>query len=441
MHHDLKLSVPNLKWITVLIASVYLLQLVSPLRLNTDGIDLLHMAQSGADTGNFYPHSESVRYPPGYPWMLSLLISAGLLNSASIIGLNLLFLGIGLWAFASAQFGERQHDRSLVWLAVACTLLSWVLIKHVTLPLTDVPFMGAALVSLALMARTEYVAPRTAWLLALAAAVACAAAMSIRTVGVTLLPPLVWMVYSLLSRGWTLRGLLDKIFSVLLLTGLCAGWLLLIGGYASVSAPGHGYSTEALKTNWWLQAQDLGRVALNVPYVQPWMLYPIGLFGLVLMAVFAVRLCPLSGRRPGCAEVFVVSYIGLFLLWPHHDPRFFLPVIPYVLLLIVSFLPSGCHKLPSLALPLYSAWVAAMGGAALIYTSWLSLSGPRFAERFGGREGRAVYEKFYRGDWDSASEGEKNVMLLLKRFDAGRMGSSSNDARAENVSSVRGDEY
>lgn len=433
MPHDLKLSVPNLKWITVLIASVYLLQLFSPLRLNTDGIDLLHMAQSGADTGNFYPHSESVRYPPGYPWMLSLLISAGLLNAATVVGLNLLFVGTGLWAFASVQFGERHHDRSLVWLAVAGTLLSWVLIKHVTLPLTDVPFMGAALVASALMSRTEQVAPRAAWLLALAAAMACAAAMSIRTVGVTLLPPLVWMVYSLLSRGWAFRGLLDKIFSVLLLTGLFAGWLLLFGGYASVSAPGHGYSTEALKTNWWLQAQDVGRVALNLPYVQPWMLFPIGLCGLVLMVVFAVRLFPLGGRRPGCAEVFVVSYIGLFLLWPHHDPRFFLPVIPYILLLTVSFLSSGWHKLPSLALPLYGAWVAAMGGIALIYTSWLTLSGPRFAERFGSQVTRVVYEKFYRGDWNSASEGEKNVMLLLKRFDAGRMGSLSSGGRAERV--------
>ena len=44
-------------------------------------------------------------------------------------------------------------------------------------------------------------------------------------------------------------------------------------------------------------------------------------------------------QRCGVAEWYVVGYLGILLLWPHHDSRFLLPVLP----LILGYFLNGLH--------------------------------------------------------------------------------------------------
>ena len=58
----------------------YLLQVFGPLRLNNDAFVLLTMAESAVHSGGFFESGQTV-FPPGYPALLAVLISAGLVHS------------------------------------------------------------------------------------------------------------------------------------------------------------------------------------------------------------------------------------------------------------------------------------------------------------------------------------------------------------------------
>ena len=64
-----------------LVLVTYLLQIVSPLRLNTDSLRLLSMASSWVDGGNFLVNGNKDQFPVGYPMFLGLLEKGGVGNS------------------------------------------------------------------------------------------------------------------------------------------------------------------------------------------------------------------------------------------------------------------------------------------------------------------------------------------------------------------------
>ena len=79
----------------VALSAVYLLQVVSPLRLNTDAKCFLTLAASFLDGQGFVIDGRPSHFPVGYPLMLVALARSGLACSASIIGLNLIMLASG----------------------------------------------------------------------------------------------------------------------------------------------------------------------------------------------------------------------------------------------------------------------------------------------------------------------------------------------------------
>ena len=81
----------------LLLAFCYVLQVFSPLRLNNDAIVLLSIGESVAQGGGFFENGQTL-YPPGYPALLALLIRAGLAHSWAIVGMNVVFLSVGLFA-------------------------------------------------------------------------------------------------------------------------------------------------------------------------------------------------------------------------------------------------------------------------------------------------------------------------------------------------------
>jgi len=81
-----------------ILAFAFVLQIFTPLRLNTDAVTLLSMAESAAHGGAFLEDGERTVFPTGYPALLSVLLRLGLAHSWVIVSLNMVFLFLGLFA-------------------------------------------------------------------------------------------------------------------------------------------------------------------------------------------------------------------------------------------------------------------------------------------------------------------------------------------------------
>src|SRR5215469_10845763 len=142
-------------WILFVVCGLYVVQLWTPLRLTGDSIVLLSIASSAADGHGFLDHGQKTHYPRGYPTMVVCLERVGAARPWGLVGLNALFLFIG---FACTKTVARQYFRlSNKWAVttVLFTALSFVLVKHFTLPITDIPFFGVSMVAVVLLVRAE----------------------------------------------------------------------------------------------------------------------------------------------------------------------------------------------------------------------------------------------------------------------------------------------
>ena len=177
----------------LLLMFLFVLQVFSPLRLNTDAVALLSIGDSAAHGGGFY--SEEGVFPPGYPALLALLMKAGLGHPWAIVGMNLVFLSVGLFATYSLLIRDFFENKTVVLIICSFFLLSFVVVKHFPIPLTDVPFFCCSMCCLAAMSRTT----KTEWgwrflILAVAAWSLALVAITVRRVGVALVPPLIFMI-------------------------------------------------------------------------------------------------------------------------------------------------------------------------------------------------------------------------------------------------------
>jgi len=131
--------------VLLLLAICFGLQVFSPLRLNTDAVVLLSMAQSAAHGGGFLDSGQKTVFPPGYPAALAVLMRASLVHSWVIISLNLVLLAGGLVAAYRLLLRDFCENRTVVMTFCSLFLLSFVVIKHSAIALTDVPFVCFAM--------------------------------------------------------------------------------------------------------------------------------------------------------------------------------------------------------------------------------------------------------------------------------------------------------
>ena len=174
-------------------------------------------------------------FPPGYPLLLAILMRIGLAHSWAIIVLNLFFLSVGLYAAYSLLIREFFEDKAVVLLICSFFLLSYVVVKHSTIPLTDVPFFGCSMCCLAVMSQTAKAKLSNRFVvLSILACILVVGALLIRRVGVALLPPLVFMMVSSPHFKSMLKRISSqaKIVTVVILAIACIGIALVVAkGY------------------------------------------------------------------------------------------------------------------------------------------------------------------------------------------------------------------
>lgn len=415
------------KLLLLLLAIGFSVQVFTPLRLNTDAIVLLSMADSAAQGKGFLADGQKTLFPPGYPALLTLLLRERLAHSWVIVGLNLIFLAVGLLAAYGVLLDDFFADRTVALLICAFFLMSWPVIKHCTIPLTDVPFFCFSMSSIAMMsrARSGQSNLRLGVLLG-AAGLLALAAMTIRTIGAALFLPLLFATVS----GFQVVSRL-KSLSLVAKLAISAGGALLCGAAAAMLAAtpywrffvGGGTQGGTFRSIGRILSYrliELGELFGNVStfrlpaklhVVVPW----IGFLALLVIVIGATS----SGKhaRVRVSDVFVLSYMGVFLLWPFYDSRYLLPVIPFFAAYVV--LAVNRLQVPRPLLALYCVAYGVLGFAVLAYSTWITFAGAKFPYRYGDGNLRASYCAAFQSCADPhvAENANPRVVRLIREYE------------------------
>ncbi len=399
---------------------LYLVQLRTPLRLTGDAIELLSMAASAADGHGFLDHGHKTHYPPGYPAMVVCLDRVGAARPWSLVGLNFLFLLVG---FVSAKYVARYYFQlSGNWgtATLLLTALSFALIKHFTLTLTDIPFLGLSLIAVALMVKAQNESGTSYYIFWAAAFSVSIVGVLVRPIAIALLPSLVWSLGAHLGFGEILRlnrKILIGCATLTVVVACAVSVLLLHTKYVqeALSTLAHQGLGRGFRNILLFRVHEIGELFLNAPASKLGLLAPlVWIFGATGTAalVACARRC-----RIGVVEVYLAAYLFIMLLWPYGDTRFWTPVLPLIFAELFSLAQpwtfTGWKKYVSV---MYAAVYALMGLAALAYSTWITFSGREFPRRFGDDHLRATYELFYSDPQADRSRVNQAALELLQRY-------------------------
>lgn len=367
-----------------LAGALYFLQVFTPLRLTTDSLYYLTVADSAALGNKFHPGAQ----PIGYPVFLFLLMKAGFFSSATMILANCIFFATGLFltfhTLISLGF-ERSHS------IVAClfTLLSFTAVKHITQGMSDFLFF-------ALSAAVCWVLTSSSWWKWVAASVLVCSAMEVRIMGLALICPIVVLAWPYVKRFRTLLITVIILLSVGGAVGLWTGrhylskCAELFGAYGAKQF----FSVLALS-----HLQDFGEIISNAPLSKMpfWIHLPVlALGGFAIFLLFVGM--PKIWQRSPCLCSYLIGCCILVLPWPYTDPRFWLPVMPILFLTIASGIQSCAewmklklHLAISTPLLLYGILFCTLGLASLGYSTRITFSGQQFPYRYGDGLLRSTY--------------------------------------------------
>jgi hypothetical protein len=381
------------------------------------------MGESAAQGGGFLDAGQKTVFPPGYPALLAVLLSVSFAHPWVIVSLNLIFLSVGLIT-AYSLIREFFEDKSTVLIMCSFFLLSYVVVKHFTLPLSDVPFFCCSMCCLATMRQAMksdsslrfVILAVAAWLLALAA-------ITVRRVGVTLIPPLVFMIVCSSQFRSELKclALRTKLINVAVFVFVCLGTMHVLKKTSTLSdfvGVTSKVKVSALALNILsYRLTELGELLGNLPVSKmPTKLhFVVPGVGLLLFLFILVGLA-MKRRKITPTEVFLLCYMGILFAWPYYDARFWLPVIP--LLIAYSVLGVKRLRFPKSVVTIYCIIFASLGLGAIAYSTRISFAGSRFPDRYGDGSLRPTYCAAFQScqDGGDPNKVDAKVLRLLREY-------------------------
>jgi hypothetical protein len=414
------------------VAAFYVFPFARPLHLESDSVCYLHAAELIAEgRGAGCPGCDrthcSITYPPGYPWAVSCLIRAGVATPRVLVLLNVCSLLLALGASSGIWRRVFALERATRIALAALVGLSLPIFRYVVNPLSDFVFLGLASWSVYLMViATSQTRWRRVGTLVLASLLAFGA-FKVRTVGITLVPALVWAAGSSNFAALWRQVVRDRT-RIIALVGVC---VTALAGLAIVASRSE-YVTVDLRIQYsrgiapvlirvlGSHLTELGELAVNLPAGKlPLKVRPaLQILGAGVLALLAASLW----RRRGSAspaEVFILATSGVVLVWPFEDTRFWIPVIPLSFGLLASAVrPVIADARRSLMVVLPVTIFVVFGLAGQVYSARLSLAGDDFPNRFIDSYLGPVYREAWGIPSTTNQPPDPTALHVLRRFEA-----------------------
>jgi hypothetical protein len=305
-------------------------------------------------------------------------------------------------------------------------LLSFVVIKHETQMLSDIPyfcFSTMSLWSLVWSAESTNSIQKVFRFTVATSLLACA--IYIRTIGIALVPA---AMAALMVGPRSATNMLQSIrehkrAAAILVGALGVGVLLSIARSTYLQMAIASYRDRGLlKTVIMLARSRLsewGEVAMNIPSHMlprfvPSLLLVSGLIGIgfVGAGVWIRR------NRASVVEVYTICYLMLLSVTPWADSRYLLPLLLLAISYVAICLKRLTKRSTRLVIGSYCVLYCVLGVAALAYSTHLSLSGSNFPEIYGDGLLRATYRMAFNARANLPRDQiNDDALYLLRRYE------------------------
>ena len=411
----------------VVVLLLILLNIFTPLRLNTDGVRYLNILEFLK--GNLDGHSSAAHdfFPHGYPWFLYCLDKLHLLNPVSITLVNIISVLISAYLMALLLKIESKL------LYIALVLLSFVNIKHFTLSVADQFFTLFFISSIYFW--TKAFSEKLVFFIP--ALILTVSSIYLRTAGVSILLGVV--LYGVYCK----RDLLTerkRLLIVLLIAclGLMAIFLIKLQALEKRVDYIHQLDLELLLKNplsifsrLLLHVKEIGEITLNLPYDKLASLLIFSHFDLANICLYILGLSSFfvyykSIRKLKLYRSFIfwvgVSYLVLIIIWPFYDTRFWIPIIP--LLIILSLMPLFSKPQINIFTIAPLLFYIVFGFTSALYSDALSLNRSYFEKHYGFDPNlNSVYKKHFEDGRPVVQKRQvfnirqENLSYLLEMYD------------------------
>lgn len=410
----------------VIVAIAYLVQIASPLRLINDGEDYLMQASSAIDGNGFLVHGVRSMRPPGYPALIWVLAKAGIGKSWAIVALNCLLLGAGCVASYFVLRDSFGFSREVAQFISLLTLLSFLMIRNVTYPLSDICFFGASVPCLLVLVKAEALpgSRRVWWLLLLVPFLFFC--IELRTIGVVFIPAFLWAALGGVAGAKKIYPILLRhrfiTCALLLIALVVAGKVLLDSRYMRFNS--HIFQKRGVIltviANVGYHTAEFGEMTANVPASK----LPAALaLPQQILGAFAIFACAIGlwvkRDKPDSLLFYLLGFASIILVYPWNDARLWLPVLPF----LMAYVLLGLKRMvsPVLLRPLlvvYCSFFCLLGVLALGFSTHLTFAGARFPDIYGDGSYSEAYRIVLRGE--TPNHGDKvdqDAVYLLRRYE------------------------
>ena len=423
----------------VLVAVAYLVQLPTPLRVNTDGNVYLELAASFNDGHGFIWHKHKSHFPAGYPIVVAALERLGLASSAGLVAWNYLMIAIAFVSGMSLLQRWLNLSRSTAVLVLLMYLLSWATIRYALIPGSEMTYIALSFLCLQCLMTAETSQGNSRWIWWILAVILMPISMSVRLVGVVLPPAVLWALIVMCWRrrsapqitlaDWArrYRGMLILLGILCAITVAVLAWAVTRTSYFREDVSlmlKHGVRQELIFT-FKQRFLELGSMLSNIPSKNVLLSLhrPLRYAGVPCLAmVFLILLRRI--RSLTSVDVYLIAYVCLLMVWPYDaDVRFWLPVQVLLFGLIARELIDLTARLPDIARSIAIAsnvWIGIfviLGAASFAWNTRLTYSGARFSEHWDVSYFRDTYRAASRNGLPVDPKSvNPDLLPILKRF-------------------------
>jgi hypothetical protein len=379
------------KPVIFILFALYLIACFTPLRLEHDSIRYFAIKDCIESGNNGQCPALDDFLPNGYPVLLVGLSKTGLLNAFTIAFINAIYL---LCSLVMTRKIIGFANPVIFYLVV---LLNWTCIKLFAYPLSEMQYLFFSVASLYYFSRYT---KEKKWQHLLFSFLLAALAVYTRTIGFALLAALVS------GYAWENRRQLAR--KTILVPAIFIIAFIVV---ALFTLPGTAHYIEALfisgnqELSFMPQIvshiKEWGQLLLNMPIGKAenylpaiWVNIIFGVAGIGLIGWFIYALYRCRSSMPAAIIFYLVIYSLVIFKWPHVDPRFWAPVLPFIVAVILKApLPAVKWWKPSV----FAAYML-MGIAAFSFSFYTQFNKKAFARAQANGIFQKEYEIHFFGD-------------------------------------------